>query len=247
MRSAGNFSPEWGYLAPAPSFMRTARVVLVATAVGATAGAGVVLSLADRPAADGVKTSMAAHAIVTSAYAATPPASSPQPAVGAVPLAAAVPNNVTVSAPARIAAQSPAQTPVQASPLVAPQIQADANQSETPVQAETSSPQPSVEGQPAAITPAQPSTVSAATESSGANATNTASAPPVPGIASLSTGSESSDAVPDAATVAPEQVPPQKKKHSAANKYKHAPVFGSAIQHLFTAHAGPSYYPNRGL
>jgi hypothetical protein len=38
MRSAGNFSPEWGYLAPAPSFARTARVVLVATAIGATAG-----------------------------------------------------------------------------------------------------------------------------------------------------------------------------------------------------------------
>ena len=52
MRSAGNFSPEWGYLAPVPSFMRTARVVIVATAIGATAGAGVVLSLADRPAAD---------------------------------------------------------------------------------------------------------------------------------------------------------------------------------------------------
>jgi hypothetical protein len=49
MRSAGNFSPEWGYLAPAPSFARTARVVLVATAIGATAGVGVVLSLVDRP------------------------------------------------------------------------------------------------------------------------------------------------------------------------------------------------------
>jgi len=49
MRSAGNFNPEWGYLAPASSFARTARVVLVATAIGATAGAGVVLSLIDRP------------------------------------------------------------------------------------------------------------------------------------------------------------------------------------------------------
>ena len=57
MRSAGNFSPEWGYLAPAPSFMRTARVVVVATAIGATAGAGVVLSLLDRP-ADGDRTSL---------------------------------------------------------------------------------------------------------------------------------------------------------------------------------------------
>ena len=70
MRSAGNFSPEWGYLAPAPSFMRTARIVLVATAVGATAGAGVVLALIDRPAAEADKTSVAARAIVTSVQAA---------------------------------------------------------------------------------------------------------------------------------------------------------------------------------
>ncbi len=40
-----NFHPEWGCLAPAPTFMRTMRVALVATAVGATAGGGVVLSL----------------------------------------------------------------------------------------------------------------------------------------------------------------------------------------------------------
>ncbi len=73
MRSAGNFSPEWGYLAPAPSFMRTVRVVLIATAVGATAGAAVVLSLVDRP-AGGEATAVAAHAIVTSAQAAAAPA-----------------------------------------------------------------------------------------------------------------------------------------------------------------------------
>jgi hypothetical protein len=41
-----NFHPEWGCLAPAPTLMRTMRVALVATAVGATAGGGVVLSLA---------------------------------------------------------------------------------------------------------------------------------------------------------------------------------------------------------
>ena len=49
MRLGGNVHPEWGYLAPAPGFMRTVRIVLVATAVGATAGASVVLSLAERP------------------------------------------------------------------------------------------------------------------------------------------------------------------------------------------------------
>jgi len=51
MRSAGNFNPEWGYLAPAPSFMRSVRIAVVAGAVGASAGAAVVFSLLDRPAA----------------------------------------------------------------------------------------------------------------------------------------------------------------------------------------------------
>lgn len=40
-----NFHPEWGCLAPAPNLIRTMRVVLIATAVGATAVGGVVLSL----------------------------------------------------------------------------------------------------------------------------------------------------------------------------------------------------------
>ena len=45
-----NFHPVWGCLAPAPSFLRTVRTVLVPTAVGATAGGGVVLSLVDHSA-----------------------------------------------------------------------------------------------------------------------------------------------------------------------------------------------------
>jgi len=80
MRSAGNFSPEWGYLAPAPSFARTARVVLVATAIGATAGAGVVLALIDRP-TEPEKTPIAARAIVTSVRATAVPSVSPVSAV----------------------------------------------------------------------------------------------------------------------------------------------------------------------
>jgi hypothetical protein len=52
MRHAGNFNAEWGYLAPAPSFLRTARLVIVAAAIGATAGAAVVFSLVDRPEAE---------------------------------------------------------------------------------------------------------------------------------------------------------------------------------------------------
>ena len=46
MPQAMNFHPEWGCLAPAPSFLRTMRTVLVATAVGLIAGGGVVFSLA---------------------------------------------------------------------------------------------------------------------------------------------------------------------------------------------------------
>ena len=90
MRFAGNFHPEWGYLAPAPNFMRTARVVVVATAIGATAGAAVVLSLAERSApgamADAGKTLVVVHSLVQPAEAAAPAVA---PAVA--PVAAAVP------------------------------------------------------------------------------------------------------------------------------------------------------------
>jgi hypothetical protein len=90
MRFAGNFHPEWGYLAPAPNFMRTARVVVVATAIGATAGAAVVLSLAERSApgavADAGKTMVVVHSLVQPAEAAAPAVA---PAVA--PVAAAVP------------------------------------------------------------------------------------------------------------------------------------------------------------
>jgi hypothetical protein len=65
MRSAGNFHPEWGYLAPAPSFMRSVRTALVATAIGAVAGAVVVVSLVSHPGANENNSSIAAHALVT--------------------------------------------------------------------------------------------------------------------------------------------------------------------------------------
>src|SRR5690242_228327 len=94
MRSAGNFSPEWGYLAPAPSFARTARVVLVATAIGATAGAGVVLSLIDRS-TEPEKTPVAARAIVTSVRAAAVPSVSPAAPVPVAPTAVAAPATPT--------------------------------------------------------------------------------------------------------------------------------------------------------
>jgi len=48
MRQARHLHPEWGFLAPPPSFSRTLRIFVIATIVGATAGSGVILSLADR-------------------------------------------------------------------------------------------------------------------------------------------------------------------------------------------------------
>ena len=44
-----NLQPECGYLTHAPSFRGTARIVIVAIVVSATTGAGVLLSLVDRP------------------------------------------------------------------------------------------------------------------------------------------------------------------------------------------------------
>ena len=64
-----NFHPVWGCLAPAPSFLRTVRAVLVATAVGATAGGGVVLSLVDRSAG---QTSVAERTLVRPNGVSTP-------------------------------------------------------------------------------------------------------------------------------------------------------------------------------
>jgi hypothetical protein len=52
MPFAGNFHPELGYLAPAPKFVRAVRTMLVASAIGAVAGAGTVLALMDRPPTD---------------------------------------------------------------------------------------------------------------------------------------------------------------------------------------------------
>jgi hypothetical protein len=60
MRHAGNFHPEWGYLAPDPSFARTARIAVVAAAIGATAGSAVVFSLVDRP---GIEETVAARTL----------------------------------------------------------------------------------------------------------------------------------------------------------------------------------------
>ena len=77
MRSANNFNPEWGYFAPRPSFLRTARIVLVAAAIGATSGGAVVFALIEPPSAE---VSVAARTLVRSsdaAFAATTAVAAP--------------------------------------------------------------------------------------------------------------------------------------------------------------------------
>jgi hypothetical protein len=106
MRSAGNFSPEWGYLAPAPSLARTARVVLVATAIGATAGAGVVLSLVERP-AEAQNTPIAARAIVTSVRETAVPSVAPTVSTATVASPATAATGASVSAHTPVATSAP--------------------------------------------------------------------------------------------------------------------------------------------
>jgi hypothetical protein len=83
MRSAGNFHPEWGYLAPAPTFVRTVRIALVATAIGAVAGAAVVVSLVQRPGSND-DNAIAAHALLTRAPVISSPAAAPHTTAPAV-------------------------------------------------------------------------------------------------------------------------------------------------------------------
>jgi hypothetical protein len=169
MRSAGNFHPEWGYLAPAPSFMRTVRIALVATAIGATAGAAVVVSLVERPSADAGDSSIATHALVTSVQPAGPrtqqtqtaslPPLSPAPAALAQhpapaaaqpgianasppPAAASAPNasaKVASAAPAATTTVTPIPTPAALASIAAP-VQAQPPQAVAPPPAEAALP-----------------------------------------------------------------------------------------------------------
>ena len=99
MRHANNFHPEWGYLAPAPSFRRTARVALVAAAVGASAGGAVVFSLVERPVAE--EASVAARTLVQPANLA-PGVGSTLPAQGKVATQLSRQPQVHTTAPAGV-------------------------------------------------------------------------------------------------------------------------------------------------
>ena len=246
MRSAGNFNSEWGYLAPAPSFMRTARIVLVATAIGATAGAAVVLSLIDHPAAERDKTaSITAHAIVTSAQAA-PATTTPPPSSATAALAAPVSVTTVVSTPVSPTAQAQATAPI--TPQVAPRAA-------PPATPQVAMRPPPAAMQSAAIAP-QPSAINPSVSKNPARAMQ----PRLRrqsrrrGIASLSDVPPATEAAsaeaPDQAMIPPQTVPPDKKpKHRAAyasdSKYKPAAGLGTVLRRLFSPHNGTSYYPSR--
>lgn len=230
MRSAGNFSPEWGYLAPVPSFARTARVVLVATAIGATAGAGVVLSLVDRPAKP-ERTPVAAHAIVTSVRAAPAPAA---PEIGAAPV-------------------TPAAAPV--SGPTAPPIATTETSGQAPARPQVTPPASGQQGSQAAAAapsipdhqqPVQASAPTAPQENAGQpNAGST----PATGIAALSEPSATATATPadapDGGTAALESANQKKAKHHAGYGRTPLPGLGTLFRRFFVAHAGRSYYQNR--
>jgi len=227
MRFAGNFHPEWGYLAPAPSFMRTARIVAVATAIGATAGAGVVLSLAGSsspgPQADAARSFVVVHSLVQPAEAAP---SAALPAPSAASAVAAAPMSVPAAAPAQVQATIKPSALPQSAHLVPP----PAAQVSAPVASESS----------AATTAAAPASVAALAESppAGENApapeaTQMLVAPDQTAVDKNGKKNRASDAThgPQAAAV------PTKKRPEERG-------LGPMLRHLFSARAGSSYYPN---
>jgi hypothetical protein len=110
MRLAENSNLEWGYLASASSFMRAARAVVVATAIGASAGAAVIFSLVDQPMGE---ETVAARTLVHSVDSGLAQVSRPAPIANAGPASPAASQwsaSSTTQGPA-ITDTPPAQSP----------------------------------------------------------------------------------------------------------------------------------------
>ena len=220
MRFAGNFHPEWGYLAPAPNFMRTARIVIVATAIGATAGAAVVLSLAERSApgavADAGKTLVVVHSLVQPAEAAAPataPVAAATPAPVIAPVAAAPVATVAPAAPAKV------QAGVQPQISVQPSLPANA-----PVARQPSAPPATASAQPIALPPAPSDSRAVSTSAAPASVAALSESPPV-------TEASPSPAI-NNAVIAPVALAPQKdaiKKPAATGQTLQQPQRGPAV------------------
>ena len=136
MRYNASFHPEWGYLAPAPSFIRTVRIVFIATAVGAAVGAGVGFSWKGR----GAESSVAARTLVQPMKAAPTPANTPaqvpnepraSPTTGAkegiaalseVPAATDEPATAVTAAPATTTNQTAVKAPIKKRATTKPNV-----------------------------------------------------------------------------------------------------------------------------
>jgi hypothetical protein len=226
MRSAGNFSPEWGYPAPAPSFARTVRIVLVATAIGATAGAGVVLTLVDRS-PEPQRTSVAARAIVTSVHGAAAPVASQ---MSAPPMAPVTAPASSASTEANASAQAPA-------PVMPSENPGAFETSATPTNATPTNATPT-SGAPGDVT------------ETGANQPNSgpvnAETRPAGGVAALSEPSATGTAADAADSGASAQEPSaQKKVKHHVNERAPFPGLGAFFRRFFVAHAARPNYSNR--
>jgi hypothetical protein len=259
MRSAGNFSPEWGYLAPAPSFARTARVVLVATAIGATAGAGVVLSLIDRP-SEPEKTPVAARAIVTSVRTAAVPSVSPAAPAAPVAAASSAAPAKPAPRPASIAAAAPGDKPDNSLRTVMRPTSQSPAAPVAPTNAAAVAPAAGMTANTSANISANASSVAAgATQatstdsgagSGAASAAATASAGDATALPAAAEPPKVVEAAPadepdGTGIVAPEEAPPKKAKRHASTKAGPLPGIGTIFRRMFAAHGGGrSYYPN---
>jgi DNA segregation ATPase FtsK/SpoIIIE, S-DNA-T family len=252
MRSAGNFSSEWGYLAPAPSFARTARIVLVATAIGATAGAGVVLTLVDRsPRPE--RTSVAARAIVTSVPEAAAPVASQMSAPSIPPAAAPPPASPPAKspvAPSDVAIQSPNHALASGNQpadraAAAASTEANASAQAPPSVTPSENPASANAGETSAT---QTSAAPANATDAGATQANSEPANAGPrsgtGVATLSEPSASGSAADTADGQEPASA--QKKvKHHVASDRAPFPGLGRFFRRFFVAHAARPNYSNR--
>jgi hypothetical protein len=111
MRQAKHLHPEWGILAPPPSFSRTIRVFVIATFVGAATGSAAIMALADRVPD---QMSVAARTLATSseagAIAAPPVLTAPAQAPLPLPGARAKSRSIVEAAPTRATLLSVAPT-----------------------------------------------------------------------------------------------------------------------------------------
>jgi hypothetical protein len=223
MRFAGNFHPEWGYLAPAPNFMRTARVVVVATAIGATAGAAVVLSLAERSApgavADAGKTLVVVHSLVQPAEAAATPSPVIAPVATAAPAAPAAPAKVQAS----IQPSAPASPPVTRQPS-APPVTASM---------QAIAPPPAPSDSRTVSTSAAPASVAALSESPPVTE---ASPPPASNVVSPAPLAPQKDAIKKPAATGQQPLRgPQPAVAAAPKKRPEEHGLGPALRRLFSA------------